>query len=70
MFRVLTVPEKSKPHISEGEQDVHPPRAGSFRWIDLEDQDGKSLELLKTKFDFHPLAIEDCANFDQRPKLE
>ena len=70
MFRVLTVPEKSKPHVSEGEKDVHAPRAGSFRWIDLEDQDDESLELLKTRFDFHPLAIEDCANFDQRPKLE
>jgi magnesium transporter len=70
MFRVLTVPEKSKAHQSEGDKDVHPPRDGSFRWIDLEDQDAETLELLKKRFDFHPLAIEDCANFDQRPKLE
>ena len=70
MFRVLTVPEKSKAHTSEGDKDVQPPKAGGFRWIDLEDQDAATLELLKTRFDFHPLAIEDCANFDQRPKLE
>src|SRR5678815_4019501 len=70
MFRVLTVPEKSKAHTSEGDKDVLPPKSGGFRWIDLEDQDAATLELLKTRFDFHPLAIEDCANFDQRPKLE
>lgn len=69
MFRVLTVPEKSKGHASEGEKEVHRPRTG-FRWIDLEDQDAETLELLRARFDFHPLAIEDCANFDQRPKLE
>jgi magnesium transporter len=70
MFRVLTVPEKGKLHTSEGDKDVRPPHAGAFRWIDLQDQDDETLELLKQRFDFHPLAIEDCANFDQRPKLE
>jgi magnesium transporter len=66
---VLTVPETLKAYTSEGDADVQPPRAG-FRWIDLEDQEPDTLEILKTRFDFHPLAIEDCANFDQRPKLE
>ena len=42
MFRVLTVPEKSKAHTSEGDKDVQPPKAGGFRWIDLEDQDAET----------------------------
>jgi magnesium transporter len=40
------------------------------RWIDLSAQDDAQLELLRERFDFHPLAIEDCAHFDQRPKVE
>jgi magnesium transporter len=40
------------------------------RWIDLQSQDEAQLELLRERFNFHPLAIEDCAHEDQRPKLE
>jgi magnesium transporter len=46
------------------------PEPGTLRWIDLESQDAESLELLRERFDFHPLAIEDCLNLDQRPKLD
>lgn len=28
------------------------------------------LDRLRSEFEFHPLAIEDCRQFDQRPKLE
>jgi len=41
-----------------------------LRWVDLEGPDDAQLELLRQAFDFHPLAIEDCAHHDQRPKLE
>lgn len=40
------------------------------RWIDLEAQTAENLELLRERFDFHPLALEDCLHLDQRPKLE
>lgn len=49
---------------------IAPPPAGITRWIDLEAQDAESLELLRSRFDFHPLAIEDCSHLDQRPKVE
>ena len=41
-----------------------------MRWVDLEAQDAAQLSLLAERFKFHPLTIEDCAHFDQRPKLE
>src|SRR5204863_5881422 len=46
------------------------PTDGGLRWIDLGAQDETSLSLLRERFDFHPLAIEDCSHFDQRPKVE
>jgi magnesium transporter len=56
--------------LSEGTALVSPPPAGHFRWIDLVGQDDAQLEILRDRFDFHPLAIEDCAHLDQRPKVE
>jgi magnesium transporter len=70
MFRVLEVGADGAVHIAEGPERVAPPPAGTVRWIDLGAQDDEQLELLRQRFDFHPLAIEDCAHFDQRPKLE
>src|SRR6185436_19939040 len=46
------------------------PEPGTLRWIDLAGQDAAQLELLRARFDFHPLTIEDCSHLDQRPKLE
>src|SRR6185436_1526477 len=46
------------------------PEPGTLRWIDLQAQDKAQLELLRARFDFHPLTIEDCGHLDQRPKLE
>jgi magnesium transporter len=40
------------------------------RWIDLEAHASSHLEILAERFQFHPLTIEDCSHFDQRPKLE
>jgi magnesium transporter len=49
---------------------IAPPSEGCFRWVDLSAQAEPQLEVLRRGFDFHPLAIEDCAHFDQRPKVE
>lgn len=70
MFRVLEVGPEGPVRVSEGDEWVAPPPDGVFRWIDLEKQDDALLELLESRFKFHPLTIEDCAHFDQRPKLE
>lgn len=49
---------------------VGPASPGTLRWIDLCEQTPESLAILAERFRFHPLTIEDCLHFDQRPKLE
>jgi magnesium transporter len=53
-----------------GDERVAPPPDGAIRWIDVIGHSEDDLRLLQSKFGFHPLAIEDCLHFDQRPKLE
>jgi magnesium transporter len=42
----------------------------SFFWLDLDRPDGDDFEILRDVFGFHPLAIEDSEQFDQRAKLD
>jgi magnesium transporter len=70
MFRVLELDASGVVSESEGFSGIGPPPPGVLRWIDLESQDEAQLELLREHFEFHPLAIEDCLHFDQRPKVE
>lgn len=69
MFRVLEASQE-KASSSEGDQQVGPPPPGAVRWIDLEAQDAAQLAILAERFKLHPLTIEDCLHFGQRPKLE
>ncbi|MFE8698791.1 magnesium/cobalt transporter CorA [Cytobacillus sp. FJAT-53684] len=39
-------------------------------WVDFDSPTEEETLLLKTYFSFHPLAIEDCLHFLQRPKLD
>ncbi|MFC0274909.1 magnesium/cobalt transporter CorA [Metabacillus herbersteinensis] len=39
-------------------------------WVDFDIPTDEEAKLLKSHFDFHPLAIEDCLHFLQRPKLD
>ncbi|MCK1992376.1 magnesium/cobalt transporter CorA [Peribacillus muralis] len=39
-------------------------------WVDFDSPTEEEKLLLKTHFNFHPLAIEDCLHFLQRPKLD
>ena len=39
-------------------------------WLDLHDSSEETLTLLRDVFEIHPLAIEDAAEFGQRPKIE
>jgi magnesium transporter len=39
-------------------------------WLDLEKATQEQLAWLGKRFRFHPLALEDCLHFDQRPKIE
>jgi magnesium transporter len=56
--------------LSEGPEQALPPPEGVVRWVDLTSAAPDVLELLRERFRLHPLAIEDCAHLDQRPKLE
>ena len=70
-FRIMEIGHgHAQPVESVDEGEVAPPGEGTIRWIDLVAQDESSLLLLQERFDFHPLTIEDCRHFDQRPKLE
>src|SRR5262245_16697961 len=69
MFRVMDLRE-GRIDLSEGSERVAPPPAGVLRWIDAGSTEAPALELLRNRFEFHPLTIEDCSHLDQRPKLE
>jgi len=69
MFRVIDLRD-GRVEAFDGVENVAPPPAGTLRWVDLRAPDGKLLDLLRERFDFHPLAIEDCLHLDQRPKVE
>jgi magnesium transporter len=43
---------------------------GEILWLDLHDSSEETLALLRDVFEIHPLAIEDAAEFGQRPKIE
>ena len=69
MFRIMELRD-GRVELSEGTERVAPPPPDVLRWADLQGQDAAQLELLRDRFDLHPLAIEDCGHLDQRPKME
>jgi len=44
--------------------------ATGTKWVDVEQPDEALMNRLGERFGLHRLAIEDCLNLDQRPKLE
>ncbi len=69
-FRILDIPPQGACVVDDAPGTVGRPPAGTLRWVDLQHQDDATLALLRERFELHPLAIEDCSHFDQRPKLE
>jgi len=39
-------------------------------WVDIEQPNEEEINILRDVFNFHPLAIEDCINSKQRPKVD
>ena len=70
IFRVMDIPADGPVVLVEGPEQVAPPPSGVIRWIDLRAQDEPQMATLAEKFGLHPLAVEDCLQLDQRPKLE
>lgn len=46
------------------------PVPGETTWVDIEAPGEAELELLRRRYHFHPLAIEDCAHPQRRAKFE
>jgi magnesium transporter len=53
-----------------GPEALRPTSPGHRRWIDIQAADRATLARLEHDFGYHPLALEDCSHFDQRPKVE
>jgi magnesium transporter len=70
MYRILDIDQQAVLDSSTDTLEVRRPVEGHRRWIDLCEQDEAQLSLLAEHFPFHPLTIEDCLHFDQRPKFE
>jgi magnesium transporter len=70
VLRVMDRSPDGKLSVQESPAKLEPPPEGTLRWVDLTGAGSDVLERLRTGFDFHPLAIEDCQQLDQRPKLE
>jgi magnesium transporter len=70
MFRIIESRPGQPLSIRESPDIVGPPEEGAMCWIDLTDPSDADLALLGARFGFHPLALEDCAHADQRPKCE
>lgn len=49
---------------------IQPPQKGERLWIDVTSPTQAELELLRERFDLHPVAIDSCLKVDQRPKVE
>jgi magnesium transporter len=66
----MDVPPEGAASVTEGSDAARQPPSGVVRWIDLAGQEEEGLRLLGERFGFHPLPLEDCLHFDERPKLE
>jgi magnesium transporter len=45
-------------------------KSHTYFWLDLHQPSADDVAMLGKVFGFHPLALEDSANFDQRPKID
>src|SRR5262245_18837457 len=70
MLRSLSIGQAGPPVWVDGEAAVRPPQAGERLWVDVVRPTTQELELLRERFDLHPVAIDSCLRVDQRPKLE
>jgi magnesium transporter len=70
IVRILDLEPGRPPVVSLSLDHVAPPPPGTLRWIDIKEQTEAEMAVLGERFRFHPLTLEDCLHFDQRPKVE
>ena len=58
------------PALGSEENEPEVIASGDIRWLNLERPREADREWLEREFGFHPLAIEDVASRNQRPKLD
>jgi magnesium transporter len=73
--KAVLVVAKRDPSVAKESHDTWAERhlsrdGGSAIWIDIQNPSSDDLAWLGRAFRFHPLALEDCAHFDQRAKVE
>jgi magnesium transporter len=49
---------------------IHTIKIGTLKWHHISDPKEDDLKFLEEEFYFHPLDIEDCRSFNQRPKID
>lgn len=70
VFRVIDLGPDRRVTVREELTELGPPPEGTTRWVDIGSAGDSELDQVGKRFDFHPLAIEDCRHLDQRPKME
>ena len=69
MFRTILI-KRGGLEVLEGDDSALPPGDGEVCWIDLQGPVEADLQLLRQRFEFHPLAIEDCISSNERAKVD
>ena len=69
MLRILAVNKENQLLINPTLDDLSKSDI-EWYWVDFNMPSKEETELLTSYFHFHPLAVEDCINLLQRPKLE
>jgi len=70
MLRTLLLRDGAAPAWQDGEAGVRVPAAGERLWVDVVSPSAAELQLLRERFDLHPVAIDSCLRIDTRPKIE
>jgi magnesium transporter len=70
MLRSLLIREGAPCAWVEGEAAVRRPQAGERLWVNVVSPTSAELELLRERFELHPVAIDSCLRIDTRPKIE
>ncbi|MED2972127.1 magnesium/cobalt transporter CorA [Fictibacillus sp. B-59209] len=69
MLRIMSVTKNHEVLLQPSVESLSDDQIAWY-WVDFTHPSEEEIKLLSTLFHFHPLAIEDCLQFLQRPKLE
>ncbi|WP_027108195.1 magnesium/cobalt transporter CorA [Lacticigenium naphthae] len=69
MIKYIGVYEDNRIEVGEEIDEVNLNKFDWY-WVDFNNPTASEFQLLASKFNFHPLAIEDCGILLQRPKLD